>query len=293
MILIAGATGYTGRFVVEALRTAGHDLRCLVRPGSDVAHLKKPGIDLVLADLTQPMGLSDALQGIDALVSVAHIRYAQTLVSACARTRVSRVVFFSSTWRFSKVKTQEVTAVADGERAVRTSDIPYTLLRPTMIYGPGDDRNISRLRAIVRRWPIMPVFGSGERLVQPVYVADVAQAVVSALACPEAIGKAYELAGPAPMPYADMIDIMARCQNRVVVKVHIPLFAGVLMAHIGQRLKSNFPVRADQVRRMGEDRAFDIASAMRDLKFSPRSFEAGIREAMRIDQTHAEKVQTP
>lgn len=289
MILIAGATGYTGRFVVEALRTAGHDMRCLVRPGSDVAHLKDMGIDLITGDLAQPTGLSGALKGIDALISVAHIRFSQTLVSACAKAGVSRVVFFSSTWRFSKVKTQEVTAVADGERAVRTSDLPYTLLRPTMIYGPGDDRNISRLRAILRRWPIMPIFGSGERRVQPVYVADVAQAVVGALTCPEAIGKAYELAGPAPMPYADMIDILAQCQNRVVVKVHIPLFMGILMARIGRRLNPDFPLRTDQVRRMGEDRAFDISAAMRDLKFSPRSFEAGIREAMHIDHAQAEK----
>ena len=159
----------------------------------------------------------------------------------------------------------------------------YTLLRPTMIYGPGDDRNISQLRAHLRRWPVMPIFGSGERLVQPVYVNDVARAGLEALRRSAAMGKAYNLAGEKAMSYGQMIDVLAQFVGRVVLKVHIPQFLAIPLASFGERLTPKFPLRADQIRRMNEDRIADISDAVSELGFAPLSFDSGVRTAMRIN----------
>ena len=282
MIFVTGATGYTGRFVVDALRESGEELRCLIHENRD-GFENRIGIECVQGDLAHPDGLAAMLRGTDALVSVAHLRYAPALIGACREAGVSRAVFFSSMWRFSKVMTPDVEAVIAGESAVEQSGLAYTLLRPTMIYGPGDDRSISRLRAHLTRWHVMPIFGSGNRLVQPVYVSDVAQVVAGALRRSGAIGKAYNLAGAKAMPYGVMIDTLARLVGRAVMKVHIPQMLAIPLAFLGGRLISNFPLRVDQMKRMNEDRSADISDAISELGFAPLSFEEGVLAAMRIN----------
>ena len=283
MIAVAGGTGYTGRYVVEALRRTGEPVRCLVRETSRAEDLERDGVPVVRGDLEGKQGVEEALDGARALVSVAHIRHASALILACKCTGVSRAVLFSSTWRFSKYRTPEVEAVIAGEEAVEASDLDATLVRPTMVYGPGDDRNISQLREHLRRHRVFPIFGSGERLVQPVYVADVADAAVAALGRAGTVRKAYEIAGPEPLSYRKMIDTLGRSVGRIVLKVYIPMpIALPLVAAYGWMADAP-RVTPDQVRRMGEDRAFDIFESVQDLGFAPRSFEDGVREAMRVN----------
>lgn len=281
MIFVAGATGYTGRFVVDKLLAAGESVCCLVRPKRSVRGLAQQGVSFVEGDLEQPDSLEGALSGCTGVISVAHIQYAPAVVALCQKSGVKRAVFFSSTRRFSKVKTSNVDVVVTGEEAVETSELDYTLLRPSMIYGPGDDRNISRLYTFANRHRFMPIFGSGMNFVQPVYVEDVAGAAVGALWRAGAVGKVYTLAGPDPLTYGEMIDVLVGLTHRVVFKVHVPLFVALPLVKIGQRLSSKFPVESDQIRRMSEDRSFDIAEAKRELGFVPRSFQKGTQSAMR------------
>ncbi len=284
MIFVTGATGYTGRFVVEALCAGQFDVRCLVRKTSQVAFLERLGLSLITGDLTQPVAWMDALQGVDAVISVAHLRYAPMVIDACQKMGIRRVVFFSSTWLFSRLKTSEVTEIVAGEQAVMASGLDYTLLRPTMIYGPGDDRNISFLRKFLTRFSVMPILGGGHNLVQPVYVADVAQAVVGALMRSGAVGKAYELAGAYPMAYNEMLDVLIRQSGKWVVKVHVPLFFAMVFLTVVEKLGLKLPVRTDQIHRMREHRVFDVDVAIRELGFAPRSFQEGINEVMRIQR---------
>jgi len=282
MIFVTGATGYTGRWVVAQLLKRKETVRCLVRETSRLDDLEHPNVSLVVGNLEDVDVWAETLIGADALISVAHIQYAPFVIEACQRVGISRVVFLSSTWRFSKVMTPVVASVIRGEEAVESSGLDYTILRPTMIYGPGDDRNISRLRALIKRWPIMPVFGSGEQHVQPVFVGDVAKGVVDALFCDEAIGKRFELGGGSVLTYNEMIDVLSNSVERLLVKVHIPISIGLLLAFLGNRLFSQFPIQEDQIRRMKEGRAFDISEAKSVLGFAPLTFEEGIQKAMQL-----------
>ena len=277
MIFLTGATGYTGKFVLDALVKAGERVRCLVRRNSSVNGLDD--VSFHTGDLERPESFVDALAGCTSVISVAHIRFAPQIVDACRKAGIIRAVFFSSTRRFSKIDDASVDAVIAGEETVVTSGLDYTLLRPSMIYGPGDDRNISRLYAFLNRHRLMPILGAGNNLVQPVYVADVAAAARDALWRAMAIGRAYILAGPKPMTYCDMIDVLAHTAGRLVLKVHIPLFVARPLVGLGEKLMPKFPLQVAQVRRLGENRAFDISKARWELCFAPRSFEQGIQDA--------------
>ena len=280
MILVTGATGYTGPFVVEALLQAGERVKTLVRPTSRAEQKAGIGAEVAVGDLEDEGSLLDALDGVEAVVGVSHIRHAPALVRACATRGVTRGIFFSSTRRSSKVPSPTVREVIEGEAAVVESGLDFTLFRPTMIYGPGDDRNVSRIRRYVETHRFMPMFGSGEHPQQPVFVRDVAQAVSSTLRRTATIRKTYVLAGPGPVSYLGIVDAVAAASGRWVIKVYLPVGLSAWTAGIYERRAKAPRITAEQVRRFNEDKAFDISEARQDFGYDPVPFEEGIRLAM-------------
>jgi len=281
VIFVAGATGYTGRFLVDALLRRGEALTCLVRDPAQATGLEARGAEVCVGDLARSETLREPVASAGAVVSVAHIRHAGTLAQVCRDVGTSRAVFLSSTWALSKVHTCDVAAVVCGEKALEASGLACTVLRPTMIYGPGDDRNVSRLRDLVRQRRVLPVVGSGERSVQPVYVGDVVEAILAVLWRSGTEGKTYEIAGPRALPYWEMVDAVCRGVGRTVLKVYVPYWAALASVKVYSLLTESPSVTVDQVRRMREDRAFDISAAAADFGFAPRPFEEGIRQVMR------------
>jgi uncharacterized protein YbjT (DUF2867 family) len=152
---------------------------------------------------------------------------------------------------------------------VQESALDWTIVRPTMIYGTARDRNISRMLRFLARWPVFPLCGNA--LWQPVYVEDLAAAVVAALDSPVTVGRTYNLAGAYPLRFSELVRTAARTLLRRVLLVRVPVAAAVLAARV-TRL-----VTPEQVRRLAEDKAFDYADATRDFGFKPRTFAEGVR----------------
>jgi nucleoside-diphosphate-sugar epimerase len=279
MVLVSGATGYTGFFAVSALVKSGMSVRCIVRNPEKCEKLVALGVEVVPGDLESSEDVRAALQGVEVFVNIAQIRYASSLVPVLEEAKLRRSVFFSSTWRLSRYHTPQVQSVIDGERCLESSNLNPVILRPSMIYGPGDDRNISRLRDFLSRSRIMPIFGSGSQLVQPVYVTDVADAVVACVE-KEVSGQTYEIAGDQPLCYTEMIDILCRLLGRTVLKVYIPVFLALPAVKLASIFVPFLRVREDQIRRMKEDRAFNIDPARADLDYRPMGFEEGVAMAV-------------
>jgi nucleoside-diphosphate-sugar epimerase len=146
-----------------------------------------------------------------------------------------------------------------------------------MVYGPGDDRNVSRIRGYLETHRVVPVFGSGERLQQPVFVRDVAQAVPQVLCRTATVRKTYVLGGPAPVSYIRMIDAVSSLTGRWVVKIYLPVRLSARLAGIHERRSANPRVTAEQVLRFDEEKTFDIGEARADFGFDPVPFEEGLR----------------
>jgi nucleoside-diphosphate-sugar epimerase len=163
------------------------------------------------------------------------------------------------------------------EQRIRGSALKWTILRPTMIYGAPGDRNLSRLLTVLRHAPLLPVPGGGRHLQQPVHVADVADAVLNAAQRPAAAGMTYDVAGPRPLTLAELLRTSAQAIASRTRFVPVPLTPLVTMARGYERLSQHPRIRAEQLLRLAEDKAFAIDSAARDLGFDPRPFATGIR----------------
>jgi nucleoside-diphosphate-sugar epimerase len=265
--LLIGGTGFLGAHVAQRLVRRG-PLAVLARPSSDCSVLP-PGCDIRVGDLSQPPDLHD-------ITSVAYCAsmgfgHVPSLVRNLERASVERAVFVSTTAIFTSLPAPSRLVRLAAEDAVTSSALAWTILRPTMIYGTGRDRNISRLLRALRRWPVFPVPAT-PALWQPIHVDDLADAVVAALDAPKAAGKAYNLAGAAPLTFAALVHAAARAVNRAVRLLPVPLPLLVGAARLTR------VVTPEQVRRLAEDKAFDWHAAEADLGFAPRRFEDGVRQ---------------
>jgi nucleoside-diphosphate-sugar epimerase len=145
-----------------------------------------------------------------------------------------------------------------------------------MIYGAPDDRNIARLLQLLRRVPVLPVPGGGRRLQQPVHVDDLADALLSALTSPAAIGTTYDLAGPRALSFRQLLEESGAAVGRRVRLVPVPLRPCILALRTYERVARRPRLTAEQLGRLSEDKAFDIGPAARDLGYAPREFRDGV-----------------
>jgi Predicted nucleoside-diphosphate-sugar epimerases len=278
-VFVTGATGFTGSRVVPLLLKSGFEVRCLYRPTSDRSLLSRPEIEWALGDVSDPQALSSAMQGTDALINIASLGFghADSILSAATNAGIQRAIFISTTAIFTQLNASSKKVRVAAELAIENSRLKYTILRPTMIYGSHRDRNIWRLIHWLRYLLLFPVFGDGNYLQQPIYVDDIAQAILSCLSNDETIGKSYNIAGKHPLTYNQVIDTIAGQMNKRVWKIHVPSKPIVGMLGFFERIRIPFPIKAEQVLRLNENKDFSSVEAQKDFDFQPRSFADGIK----------------
>lgn len=287
-VFVTGATGFTGSHVVPLLLQSGYHVRCLYRPTSDRFLLPQPEIEWVLGDLSDIRALTASMQGIDAIVNIASLGFghAESIISAVRKAGIQRAVFISTTAIFTQLDAKSKKIRVAAELAIENSGLKYTILRPTMIYGSPRDRNMWRLIQFMRTSPIVPIFGDGNSLQQPVYVGDVAQAVVNSLLRDKTICKNYNIAGKHPLTYNEVIDTIARQMKKRIGKFHLPARLVVHLLRLFEWMRIPFPFKAEQVLRLNEDKAFSYAEAQRDFDYNPLSFEDGIKLELKQLRIH-------
>ncbi len=280
-VLVTGASGHTGSRLVLALLDAGYPVRILTREPDRVATDVRQRVEVVRGDLLSPETAQEAFRGCRAVIAVTHIKLAPVIISAMKSAGVRRGIFMSSTRRFTRFVEETARQVMAGEQAVEDSGLEWTIIRPTMIYGGAQDRNLEPLLSTLKKWPVFPLPAGGHMLWQPVFTWDVVAALISSLECTASIGKAYTIAGPDAISYRDMLETMIEEAGLKTRLVPVPLSAARPLVSLYEKLSRQPRVRMDQIRRMEENKDFNISSARRELGFEPISFREGIRRKVR------------
>jgi len=283
-LLVTGGSGFLGGYVLAEAARQGHDCVALARGPAAAATVTARGATPLAGDLDDAAGLPAlfAAARCEALVNLASLGFghAPAIVAAATATGLGRAVFVSTTAVATALPARSKAVRLAAEESVRSSGLRWTILRPTMIYGAAGDRNMSRLLALLaaaRRVPLLPVPGDGQGLQQPVHAADLAAAVLSCVPRPRAEGRRYDVAGPAPMPFTELLRIAAGAVGSRARFVPVPLAPVVTVTRCYERLSRRPRLRAEQWQRLAEDKAFPVDAAARDLGYAPRAFSDGIR----------------
>ena len=274
--VISGATSPTGNAVIKRLadKVGAENITCVVRPTSDTSLLQSLGLKTHIGDVTEPESFTSLLSASVAYIDMTHPKHYHKSLEAVVATGVERAYYVTTTGIFSKFRRCADIYIVNEDR-IRNSGVTYTILRPSMIYGTLRDRNMNRLIRFLDRYPVFPFFGDGSNLMQPVFTDDLADGIIAAIENPQTENQEYNLAGPNPIAYGEMIDIILAKLGKNVRKVHISpgTAAGIVRA---LQWIPKFPINDEQVLRMREDKAYDISKAVSELNFSPRGFDEGI-----------------
>jgi nucleoside-diphosphate-sugar epimerase len=235
-------------------------------------------IEWVEGDVADSPALASVMEGCDALVNLVSLGFGHvdSILCATKEAGIRRAIFLSTTAIHTQLNARSKSIRLAAEQAIQASGLEYTILRPTMVYGSPRDRNMWRLIKFMRVSPIVPVFGDGTYLQQPIHVDDVARAVVSCLSTDQTIGKSYNIAGKSPLPFKEVIETVARKLEKHVWKVHVPARPVISLLGLLERLHIPFPIKAEQVLRLNENKSFSYEDARRDFAFTPLGFEEGV-----------------
>ena len=275
MFAVLGATGKTGRYLVERLCADGHDVIAVGRSRARLEALGD-GCRHAIADFDHPVSVAKALIGARRVVNLVHARHTGILLD-CLPTSCERLVLIGSTRRFTTLPDPAADEVRAAETLFLSSGVTGVMLHPSMIYGAPDDRNVNRLLKLVRGARILPLPDGGRNLVQPVFVDDMVAALMAAAVEPAAPGPSIVVAGPEPITYADMVRTCAQALGRRAVIVPIPTAAAAGIVRFAAALGVRLPFDAAELRRAGEDKRFDITDMRRRLGVTPRPFAEGLR----------------
>jgi hypothetical protein len=195
---------------------------------------------------------------------------------------VRRIVTLSSTSRFTKDDSSDreeqsialrlVEAEARVQEWAASKGVEWIILRPTLIYGFGRDKNVAEIARSIQRFRFFPLFGKATGLRQPIHAEDVASACIAALESPASANRAYNLSGAETITYREMVTRIFEALNRPVRLLRVPLLAFRFAVSILRFIPRYRNWSSAMAERMNSDLVFDHSEATRDFGFKPRPF---------------------
>ena len=295
MVTVFGGSGFLGRHLVQRLAATGARVTVAVRNPESALFLKPMGdvgqITPVGADVRDGPAVAAAVQGADWVVNLVGILYetkrqsfsaihaqgAERIAKAAKAAGAKRLVHVSAIGANRHSSAAYARSKAAGEAAVAAAYPAATILRPSIIFGPEDDF-FNRFAAMARVSVALPLFGGGETRFQPVYVGDVAAAVVKALTDEGTAGTTYELGGPRVYSFRQLMTLILAEIGRKRILLPLPFFVADAMGAVLQSLPLPFgmapPLTGDQAKLLRYDNVVSgDAPGLADLGIAPTACE--------------------
>jgi NADH dehydrogenase len=290
LVTVFGGSGFLGRHTVRALARAGWRIKVATRHPARGFFLRPLGtvgqIDFVKCDVADAESVAHAVMGADAVINLTGILFqkgqtfedvqaegAAHIAQAAAAAGVAALVHVSAIGADANADAEYAVTKAEGEKSVREAFPDAVILRPSIIFGP-EDGFFNKFAAMARFSPILPLVGGGHTRFQPVFVGDVAQAIVTALSRQD--GRTYELGGPATYSFKELLQIILRETGRKRALVPLPFAIASLKAAFLQMLPNPL-LTMDQVKLLKHDNVVSpTAAGLADLGITPTSVEAVI-----------------
>lgn len=278
-IAVIGATGEVGFRLIPALHSS-YRIVAIVRNQGKRNFRPYSGVEVrQVDDISNVDSLAQSLDGCEAIVNTGYIWFAEHIHQAILRSQapIRHIVFTGSTGIFTRLPSQSAERKREAETYIQEHyRCPWTIIRPTMIYGHKDDRNISRLVRAVARYPVMPLIGKGGSLIQPVLIHDLVKAYETALLNSKYYNKSYNIGGSKAYSNRELITCAASSLGRQARLVPLP--AGLVRGGVALLSKMGIsPISTEQVQRFQENKNIDLSAFITDFNYVPRDFEQGVQ----------------
>lgn len=292
-----------GRQVVRELLDRDYEVRCLVHTPGRERLFSDRVVDVVVGSIVDPDTLAPAFQDVEAVIHlVAIIRQrkgttfdqinrqgAANVVAAAKTNGVNHFLHVSAIGATNNPTYPYLYSKWLGEQEVINSGLPYTILRPSLIFGEGDEF-LNTLAGLVRVFPLVPVAGPGQNRFQPIAVIDVARCVALALGRDDLKGKTIEIGGPQQISYNSLVDIVTRTLGKRRLRFHIPVWLMHLNVAIMQKVQPRPPVTTEQLRMLPIPNVAQLGTVEQTFGFTPCPLEGNIDFVKSVSLTDGLKI---
>jgi NADH dehydrogenase len=258
---------------------------------------------LAYGDVLDPSALNKAMSGVDAVVHLVAIirekrnqsfdlinRHGTEMAARAAKEAgVNRFVHVSAIGAQDNPDYPYLYSKWQGEQAVINSGLNYTIFRPSIQFGDGDEF-INTLAGLVSAFPMIPVVGSGKVRLQPISVEEVGAMVSLVVDNPHFGGRIIEIGGPDHLTYDEIVDIIRTTLNVRRFKVHMPLSIMKRLIRIMEAVTPNPPATTSQLEMLALDNITDMDSVEKTFKMKPRHLEGNIGYICSISRLEALKI---
>jgi len=263
-ICIIGGSGFVGRAIVDRAIGAGHRVTVACRHPERARDLLVKGAELARADVVDGSGIDAAVAEHDVVIylvgllfekgrqnfAAAHVDGVARVLESCQRADVRQYLHMSALGAGKVSESVYAETKAAAEKLVSESGLNWTIFRPSIIYGTGDNF-FNQFKAMSAMLPVMPVI-SGQTRFQPVWVEDVARAFVASIDNHHVSAQTYELGGPDVFSFQDMLEILMRELDRQRIFIPVPAIAANVMAMFTSLLPTP-PITQDQLKLLAHD----------------------------------------
>jgi len=267
-VCIIGGSGFVGRSIVDQAIAAGHQVTVACRHPERARHLMVKGASLTAVDVTDGSGIEDAVNNQDVVIYLAgllfekgrqnfaavHLNGVERVLEACKKADIKQYIHMSALGAGDVVESSYAATKGSAESLVRASGLNWTIFRPSIIYGAGDNF-FNQFKAISTLLPIIPVI-SGSSKFQPVWVEDVARAFIQSIDNYHVAAQSYNLGGPKTYSLQVMLELLMKELNRTRLFIPVPGFAAKLMAMATSALPTP-PITMDQLKLLTHDNTID------------------------------------
>lgn len=297
VVTVFGGTGFVGRQLVERLAQAGAGVRVVSRDPHRAGFLRPMG-DVgqiaILPYAEDEVGLGLLVDGATSVVNLLGILFerraggfmhvhrdmAERIAKAAATASVRRLVHMSAIGADANGEALYARSKGEGEARVEAAFPAASIIRPSIVFGPGDGF-FSRFAQMSVMSPFLPLIDGGTTRFQPVYVGDVAEAMLRCLESDEHQGQTFELGGPRVASFAELLRYILKTVNRRRLLLPLPSSIAAIQARFLEHLPTP-PLTRDQLKMLGTDNVVsEGALTLADLGIRPTPFEVIVPDYLR------------
>lgn len=286
MLLITGITGHSGKYFLKELENNHYTdrIKVIIRNKDSVEFIHKSSlnIEVLIGDLDDEAFLNLSMKEVDNVFHIASIFYSEKVVKASVINNIKRIILVHTTGIYSKYKSasfeyQQIENTVNQLIKSSNNSIEVTILRPTMIFGYLNDRNMIKFIKYVDTFPIMPVIDNGQGLIQPVHGKDLGKAYYQVLMSNK-LKSDYILSGEKQLTLKELFILIAKHLNKQIRIISVPSSLAVFGAQCLKVLSFNKIDYVERIQRMTENRSFKHELASQDFDYSPNSFEENLKD---------------
>jgi len=300
--LVTGAAGVMGARLTARLRAAGWQVRALVLPRDPLrSRVDALGCDVREGDVGDATSLAGICDGVDVVYHLAAVIIAHdpsvfsrvnrdgtaNVVAEARKSGVSQLVYVSSASVVYPRRTRYAESKLEAERIVQASGLPYSIVRPTLVYEAGGGQELMMFLAYLQRFPLVPFIGAGQALKRPVWSEDIVDGLLRLANAPVARGKTYNFSGSEAISMRQLAELLLLHHGGPRPFVHLPVWLCRALAAVLAKVMKRPPLTSSAIAGVVNDANLDPSEAIKDLGYAPRGVRDGFRHCFPLAATAA------